>query len=297
MRMSQTVGSASRGSRGPRPNSSWRTSSTRRSRSAVESGVLSACRRSSARRETSAWSCSGSSWPSFFRSIRLMMARCSRDFISWKTCWRLTTGCSSAAAALRANDAPCGAVSLIIRSRSDMVFSFRLSAVSFYRTRMGRMGRIITDESGSAPSVRQPRGKFRLPLGFGLAAEESGEESAPLGFGLGRRREGGGVRAAGPGRDARGDLPDLAGDARRGLGLDERLAEVDRVDDRPVVARDEAHHALAQVALDLPEVEVDLLRPAVDDDPHLVARVAEAVEDGQRALRAADGRDVEGEDH
>src|SRR5437868_2177180 len=112
------------------------------------------------------------------------------------------------------------------------------------------MRRIIADSSVPIRSISKIRGQFRLPLGLGLAAEESGEKSAPLAVGLRGGRKRARVRASASGGDARGDLPNLPGDARRRLGLDERLAEVDRVDDGPVVARDEAHHALAQVALD-----------------------------------------------
>ncbi len=52
MRMSLTFGSRKSGSIGPRPNTSWTTCSTIDSRSAVESGVLSARRKSATPRRT-----------------------------------------------------------------------------------------------------------------------------------------------------------------------------------------------------------------------------------------------------
>src|ERR1700742_5226096 len=81
----------------------------------------------------------------------------------------------------------------------------------------------------------------RLP-----SLEEGTEEAAA-------RVGGRGLDAA---AEARGDLAQLGGDLRLRLGDDERLAEVDRVDGRLVVALHVARDALAEEALDLPEVEV-----------------------------------------
>jgi hypothetical protein len=87
-------------------------------------------------------------------------------------------------------------------------------------------------------------GSFSLPA----AGINARADSPPL-----WRRKSGRRRRGGAGDRGR-NLPQLGRDLRVRLRLDERPAEVDRVDRRAVVALHIAHHLLAEEALDLPEV-------------------------------------------
>ena len=84
-KMSEIVGSVSRSSSGPNPNSSCRTSSINCSRSVVESGSASVVKMSLAICATSARVCSGVNKFSFERSKRLMIERCNRALVSCKS--------------------------------------------------------------------------------------------------------------------------------------------------------------------------------------------------------------------
>ena len=81
-----------------------------------------------------------------------------------------------------------------------------------------------------------------------------------------------------------------------GLGLHERCAEIDRTDGGLIVTGHKRHHRFPKEFFYLPEIEIDLLAPAIDDDSYFLSRVTEAVEDLERSLRAANRGNVECQD-
>ncbi len=72
-----------------------------------------------------------------------------------------------------------------------------------------------------------------------------------------------------------------------------RLIELDRC---LVVTGHETDDWFTQKLLDLPQIEIDLLAPAIDDDADFLARVSKPIEDLERSLGAADGGNVERQD-
>src|SRR5687768_13973203 len=91
------------------------------------------------------------------------------------------------------------------------------------------------------------------------------------------------------------DATYLECDLRGWFGLDQRSAEIDRADCCLVVTGHKFHNGLTQKLFNLPEIEIDLFTPAIDDDTHFLARISEPVEDLERPLRAADSRNIERE--
>src|SRR5918911_3195704 len=143
---------------------------------------------------------------------------------------------------------------------------------------------MLTLSSPGCGWVQGVRHTVRSSGGVALAPKDRAPETAAV-----RRRL---YDLRGVADDNPGEPSYLDGQFRAMVREDERLAEVDRRDSRLVIARHEPHHTLAQEALDLLQVEVDLFAPTIDDDANLLARVAEPVEEFERALGAANCRDV-----
>ena len=92
------------------------------------------------------------------------------------------------------------------------------------------------------------------------------------------------------------DATDFQRDFGSGLGLDQRRAEIDRTDCRLVITGHKPDHRFAEKFLDLPQIQIDLFAPAIHDDANFLTRVAEAIEDLERSLRAANRRNIERQD-
>ena len=72
---------------------------------------------------------------------------------------------------------------------------------------------------------------------------------------------------------------DLLGNLRIRLGLNQRPSEIYRLYRCLVIARDKAGNRLAEKLLYLAQIEIDLLAPAINDDPNFLPRVAQPVKD------------------
>src|SRR6266850_7060935 len=78
--------------------------------------------------------------------------------------------------------------------------------------------------------------------------------------------------------------------------MDQGLSQVYRSHCSLIIAGDKTSYRFTEKLLDLLQVQIDLLTPAVYDNAHFLARITKAIEDFECALRAANSGNVERQD-